>query len=50
MKNTVFFASQTENFSHPRALQPIAARFDTMGAVSSLPPVLEHLAKFSQSA
>jgi len=49
MKNVVFSASQTPNSSHPRALQPIAARFGTMGAVSapsaSLRPVLGHFGK-----
>ena len=49
MKNVVFSASQTQNSSHPRALQPIAARFGTMGAVSapsaSLRPVLGHSGK-----
>ena len=50
MKNVVFSASQTQNSSHSRALQPIAARFGTMGAVSapsaSLRPVL---ARFGQT-
>ena len=49
MKNAVFSASQTQNSSHSRALQPIAARFGTMGAVSapsaSLRPVLGHFGK-----